>query len=164
MKKSVSVALAIPILAATGLALGQRTGAPESKRVAPYTGDLFGQTEGNTDFRRVLHTGTRSQLVLMSIPPGESIGAETHAHVEQTIVVYNGSGEVTLDGKRSKVHRGDVIVVTPGTRHDLVNSGKVPLQLFTTYVPPNHLPGRVHRTKQDAERDVADERFGRRVE
>jgi mannose-6-phosphate isomerase-like protein (cupin superfamily) len=133
------------------------------KQVAPYREDLFRLTEANTDYRRVLFTGARSQLVVMSIPPGNSIGEERHAHVEQTIVIVSGSGQTVLDGKRANVGGGDVIVITPGTRHDLVNTGTTPLQLFTTYVPPNHIDGRVHETRQDAERDAADQRFGEQV-
>jgi mannose-6-phosphate isomerase-like protein (cupin superfamily) len=131
--------------------------------VRPYTTNLFRVTEDNDDFRRVLFTGTRSQLVAMSIPPGESIGTEKHGHVEQMIVVLSGSGETALDGKKRKVGAGDVIVVTPGTTHDLLNTGKTQLKVFTTYVPPNHIDGRVHRTKADAARDVEDERFGQKV-
>ena len=131
--------------------------------VRPYTTNLFQVTEDNANFRRVLFTGARSQLVAMSIPPGESIGAEEHAHVEQTIVVLSGSGEAELGGKKTKVGAGDVIVVTPGTAHDLLNTGKTQLKVFTTYVPPNHIDGRVHRTKADAARDVEDERFGQKV-
>jgi mannose-6-phosphate isomerase-like protein (cupin superfamily) len=128
-----------------------------------YVAHLFNLTEANTSYRKVLFTGARSQLVVMSIPPGESIGAETHAHVEQTIVVLKGSGQAVLSGQTTNVNKGDVIVITPGTPHNLVNTGRVPLQLFTTYAPPNHIDGRVHQTKEDAERDAEDERFGRDV-
>ena len=128
-----------------------------------YVAHLFNLTETNTNYRKVLFTGARSQLVVMSIPPGESIGAETHAHVEQTIVVLEGSGQAVLGGQKTNVNDGDVIVITPGTPHNLVNTGRVPLQVFTMYAPPNHIDGRVHRTKQDAGRDVEDEEFGRRV-
>ena len=128
-----------------------------------YVAHLFNLTETNAYYRKVLFTGVRSQLVVMSIPPGESIGAEIHAHVEQTIVVLKGSGQAVLDGQKTNVNDGDVIVLTPGTPHNLVNTGRVPLQVFTTYAPPNHIDGRVHRTKQDAERDAEDEQFGRKV-
>lgn len=134
-----------------------------SASVRPYTADLFEATETNTDFRRVLFTGQRSQLVVMSIPPGESIGAEKHAHVEQTLVILRGSGQAVLGGRRENVAEGDVIVVTPGTEHNLVNTGTTSLQLFTTYVPPNHIDQRVHRTKRDAERDVEDQKYGEEV-
>ena len=131
--------------------------------IRPYTADLFDVAKTNTNFRRVLFTGQRSQLVVMSIPPGESIGTEEHPHVEQTLVILSGSGQAMLDGRRVNVGEGEVIVVTPGTEHNLVNTGTTPLQLFTTYVPPNHIDRRVHRTKRDAEQDVEDQRYGEKV-
>jgi mannose-6-phosphate isomerase-like protein (cupin superfamily) len=169
----VGLAVAVLMVAASVRSQSERSGRateptqtrdPGAGRLRPYTADLFQATEANTDYRRVLFTGTRSQLVVMSIPPGESIGREKHERVEQMIVIVGGSGQVTLDGRRTNVGGGDVIVVTPGTEHDLRNTGRTPLQLFTTYVPPNHIDGRVHRTRRDAERDVDDERFGQRVE
>lgn len=135
-----------------------------SRQVRPYVANVFRLAEDNTNYRRVLFTGERSQLVVMSVPPGESIGQERHPHVEQTLVIVRGSGEAVLDGRRTRVGEGDVIVVTPGTEHNLENTGETPLQVFTTYVPPNHIDGRIHATKRDAERDAADERFGREVE
>jgi mannose-6-phosphate isomerase-like protein (cupin superfamily) len=58
---------------------------------------------------------------------------------------------------------GDLVVVTPGTRHDVVNTGTEPLRIYTVYVPPNHMDGRVHRTKAEAWADSADQAFGASV-
>ena len=44
-----------------------------------------------------------------------------------------------------------VIVVPAGTRHNIVNTGKEPLNLYTLYAPPQHADGTVHRTKADAD-------------
>jgi mannose-6-phosphate isomerase-like protein (cupin superfamily) len=174
MPKRIWIGLALSTIMVATVAYGQESRSnerTEPSRAAqasevparPYTGDLFGATEANTDYRRVFFTGARSQLVAMSIPPGESIGVEKHARVEQTIVILSGTGHVVLDGKRTDIGGGDVVVVTPGVEHNLVNTGAAPLKLFTTYVPPNHIDGRVHRTKGDAERDIEDERYGEQV-
>ena len=48
-----------------------------------YVIDIEKETTKNTDFRRVLYTGKHSQLVLMSLKPGEEIGEETHDHVDR---------------------------------------------------------------------------------
>jgi mannose-6-phosphate isomerase-like protein (cupin superfamily) len=159
MRRPKMTALSRAVVAISALALAGPAQGREPSR-GSYTTDLFRAAETNDDFRRVLFTGTRSQLVLMSIPAGESIGPEKHERVEQTIVVFSGSGRVELDGKKTKVDGGDVIVVTPGTEHNLINTGKSALKVFTTYVPPNHIDGRVHHTKADAARDREDERFG----
>ncbi len=121
-------------------------------------------TKENRTFRTVLFSGARSQLVVMSIPPGGEVGLETHAHVEQTLFFLSGSGTATLDGKTQPIAAGDVLVVTPGTAHNVVNTGKQPLKIYTVYAPPNHLDGRVHATKADADADTADEAFGDAVQ
>jgi len=117
-------------------------------------------TAENTNFRKVVFTGLKTQLVVMDIPVGGEIGEETHAHVEQTLYFESGEGKVFLDGKESSVKAGDVLVVTPGTRHNVMNSGTASLKVFTVYAPPNHIDGRVHETKADADADVEDEVFG----
>lgn len=161
MNRAIAIFISSAALATGGSADSAQGGTSGHSR--SYIGHLFNLTETNTNYRKVLFTGAGSQLVVMSIPPGDSIGAETHAHVEQTIIVLKGSGQAVLDGQKTNVNDGDVIVVTPGTPHNLVNTGRVPLQVFTTYAPPNHIDGRIHRTKQDAERDVEDEEFGHHV-
>jgi len=178
MRASSWIGFALSLVLMAGLAhsqddtRGAKTHAPKPgatdrqkpRQVKPYVEGLFRLTETNTNYRKVLFTGALSQLVVMSIPPGESIGTEEHAHVEQTLVIVRGAGQAVLGDERTDVGSGDVIVVTPGTRHNVVNTGKAPLQLFTTYVPPNHIDGRVHPTKKDAERDKEDERYGHEAE
>jgi mannose-6-phosphate isomerase-like protein (cupin superfamily) len=121
--------------------------------------NIIQTTVSNTDFRRVLFTGAKSQLVVMSIPSGGEIGEETHGDVEQTLYFHSGRGEGMLDGETFPVQPGDVIVVTPGTRHNVKNTGDEPLNIATVYAPPNHIDGRVHATKADADADEADEAF-----
>jgi len=45
------------------------------------------------------------------------------------------------------------VVVPAGTNHNIINTGSVPLKLYTLYSPPNHRDGVVHRTRADAEAD-----------
>lgn len=118
------------------------------------------EVESNENFRKVLFTGAKSQLVVMSIPPGGEIGEETHEMVEQTLYFSSGEGEAVLNGKTKPIVDGDVLVVMPGTRHNVKNTGTRPLRIATVYAPPNHLDGRVHATKEDADADAEDEAFG----
>ena len=126
----------------------------------PYHQNIVNLTNNNNLFRQVLFTGERSQLVVMCIPPGGEIGAEVHHHVEQVLVFVNGTGESIMDGVKQPVAGGDVVIVPPGIKHNFVNTGKVPLKLYTVYAPPNHIDGRVHRTKAEADADTEDEAFG----
>ena len=130
---------------------------------SPYHANVAQLARDNDNYRRVLFTGDKSQLVVMSIAPGDDIGQETHVRVEQTIVCVSGSGRLSLNGVESNFGPGDVVVITPGTRHDVGNVGSAPLKLYTIYVPPNHIDQRVQATKADAQADQDDEAFGRRV-
>jgi len=128
-----------------------------------YVGNIIGQTQKNALFRQVLFTGKKSQLVVMSIPPGGEIGLETHDNVEQTLFFLSGRGEAILDGQKHAIGGGFVVVVPPGTAHNFINTGDEPLQIYTLYAPANHIDGRVHKTKSEADADMADEEFGHGV-
>lgn len=125
-----------------------------------YQGNVINATQENTDFRRVLFTGLNSQLVVMSIPPGGDVGAETHKYTEQTLFFLSGTGQGELNGKKFPINPGDVVVVVPGTEHNFWNTGTDPLKIYTVYAPPNHLDGLVEVTKADADANTADEAVG----
>ena len=107
-------------------------------------------TEENTDFRRVLYTGHNLQLVLMSIAPGDEIGSEVHEDRDQFFRIEAGEGEIWIDGVCSKVKADDGVIVPQGARHNVVNTGTSPLQLYTIYGPPEHIDGTVHKTSAEA--------------
>lgn len=125
-----------------------------------YHSNIVKETKENENFRRVLFTGKNSQLVVMSVPPGGEVGKETHKYTEQTLFFISGSAEGELDGKKFPIGPGDVVVVVPGTEHNFRNTGSEPLKIYTVYAPPNHIDGRVHKTKADADADTADEAVG----
>ena len=129
----------------------------------PFVANLRGRALKNTAFRRVVYTGAKIQFTVMSIPAGGEVGTETHAHGEQVFFSVSGTGEATYDGRSHKFGVGDVLVVPPGTKHNIENTAKDPLKFYTSYSPPNHLPNTVHRTKADADADVEDEKFGSKV-
>jgi mannose-6-phosphate isomerase-like protein (cupin superfamily) len=107
-------------------------------------------TEKNADFRRVLYTGKNLQLVLMAIQPGGEIGEEVHNDRDQFFRVEKGKGQVEIDGNRTKIKSDDAVVVPAGARHNIMNTGDKPLQLYTLYAPPEHRDGTVHVTKAEA--------------
>ena len=106
----------------------------------------------NDAFRQVLYTAKHCQLVIMALKPKEEIGAEVH-ELDQFFRVEEGSGEAVLDGVRTAIKPGFAVLVPAGTHHNIVNTGSVPLKLYTLYAPPNHRDGVVHRTRADAEAD-----------
>ena len=106
----------------------------------------------NEYFRQVLYTAKYCQLVVMALKPAEEIGAEVHK-LDQFFRVEEGSGEAVLDGVRSPIKSGFAVIVPAGTNHNIINTGSVPLKLYTLYSPPNHRDGVIHRTRADAEAD-----------
>jgi mannose-6-phosphate isomerase-like protein (cupin superfamily) len=115
-----------------------------------FNKDILKLTRDNKDFRRVILTNEHSQLVLMSIEPGDEIGEETH-EVDQVLVFVEGEGQAVLAGKKAKVAPGHLVEVPAGTKHNFVNTGDTPLKLYTIYAPPEEEEGLVHKTKADAD-------------
>ena len=116
-----------------------------------FVGNIEELTVRNSRFRQVLYTGHNLQLVIMAIPPGEEIGEEVHEDRDQFFRVESGEGEVQIDGLSTAVGAEDAIIVPAGARHNVINRGTNPLQLYTIYGPPEHIDGTIHYTKADAE-------------
>jgi mannose-6-phosphate isomerase-like protein (cupin superfamily) len=113
--------------------------------------DVVAVARENDAFRREVITGAHSQVVVMTIPTGGEIGEEVHDHVDQILLFVEGTGEAILDGERSPVDTNDLVFVKAGTRHNFVNTDARPLRLVTIYAPPEHEPGTIHRTKEEAD-------------
>jgi len=120
--------------------------------VKGFCDNIEEETLKNTDFRRVLYTAKYSQLVLMSLKPGEEIGEEVHEKVDQFFRFEKGEGIAVIDGVEHKVRDGSAVIVPAGARHNVVNtSKKTPLKLYTIYSPPEHMDKVVRHTKAEAE-------------
>lgn len=120
--------------------------------MAGYRVDIEDRTLKNEFFRQVLFTAPHSQLVVMTLKPGEEIGLETHEDRDQFIRVEAGTGEALLDGQKHALSDGVAIVIPAGTEHNVTNTSKSePLRLYTLYSPPEHPDGTVHETKAEAD-------------
>ncbi len=118
-----------------------------------FVQDIEGIAVKNSEFRRVLYTAKNCQLVVMALEPGGEIGAEVHA-LDQFFRVEEGTGEAILGGVPTAIRAGFAVLVPAGTNHNIVNTGSVPLKLYTLYAPPNHRDGVVHHTREEAEADT----------
>lgn len=115
-----------------------------------YIVDIENETVRNDNFRKVLYTAHYSQLVVMSLKPGEDIGEEVHG-LDQFIRIEQGRGKAVLDGESFDIEDDFAIVIPAGTRHNIVNtSDREPLRLYSIYSPPEHEHGTVHATKAEA--------------
>ncbi len=123
-----------------------------------YQGNIEKITLENQAFRQVLYTAKFSQLVAMSLKPGEAIGEEIHQESDQFFRLEAGTGQAVIDGNEYVIGDGDVVIVPAGAKHNIINtSSSEPLKLYTLYCPPHHRDGVIHVTKEQAEKD--DEEF-----
>lgn len=107
----------------------------------------------NENFRKVIYTSKHSQLVLMSLLPGEDIGIETHSDTDQFLRIESGTGKVILNGVETDISDGTSITIPEGVEHNIVNTGAVPMKIYTIYSPAHHKDGTIHATKEIAEAD-----------
>jgi mannose-6-phosphate isomerase-like protein (cupin superfamily) len=122
-----------------------------------WSANIEDATKSNATFRTVVFTGKHMQLTVMSIGPGEEIGLEVHDDTDQFLRVEDGSARVVMGTAKDKLDethelKDDWAVIVPaGTWHNVINTGKTALKLYSIYTPPEHPPGTVHETKADAD-------------
>jgi Mannose-6-phosphate isomerase len=121
-----------------------------------YFSHLEEEVKKNSNFRKVLYTGHHSQLVLMSLLPGEEIGMEVHPDNDQFFRFDQGEGKMIVDGNEYEVKDGDAVLVPAGAAHNVINTGSEPLRFYTIYSPPHHKDGIVRKTKKEAEEQMAE--------
>ena len=117
-----------------------------------YVQNIEDITVKNEDFRRVLYTAKNCQLVVMALKPKEEIGMELH-QIDQFFREEEGTGETVLYGVCTEISAGFAMLIPAGTNHNIINTGTVPMKLYTLYAPPNHRDGIVHHTRAEAEAD-----------
>lgn len=116
-----------------------------------YVVNIEQKTEENENFREVLFTGPKSQLVVMSLLPNEDIGTEVHKNTDQFIRIEEGEGKAILNGEEHMIKENSAIVIPAGTEHNIINtSSGEKLKLYTVYSPPNHKDKTIHKTKAEA--------------
>ncbi len=123
----------------------------KNKKMTGYFAHIEDETIKNNNFRKVLYTGKFSQLVVMSLLPGEEIGEEVHDHVDQFFRFEVGEGKAVLNGEEVLFAADDVVIIPAGVRHNIINtSTSETLKLYTIYSPANHPEGTIHTTKAEA--------------
>ncbi len=119
-----------------------------------FKGNIEKLTAENENFRRVIYTAKYSQLVLMSLLPGEEIGMEVHKSGDQFFRFEKGQGKVIIDETEYEVTDGDAVIVPEGSKHNIINtSSSESLYLYTIYSPSHHKDGIIRKTKEEAEKN-----------
>lgn len=141
------------IAPATGRSANASDGYKEAgPAMGGFAQDIQSLAVNNNEFRRVIYTAKHCQLVVMALKPKEEIGAEAHK-LDQFFRVEEGTGESVLNGVRKPIRAGFAVLVSAGTSHNIINTGSVPMKLYSLYAPPNHRDGVVHHTRAEAEAD-----------
>jgi quercetin dioxygenase-like cupin family protein len=75
--------------------------------------------------------GTRDMVVLVvTLKPGQA-PHPPHRHAEEEFMILaEGSGTWTLDGKEMAARKGDVLYAAPWSEHGLKNTGDAPLTYY----------------------------------
>ena len=121
----------------------------------PFVINIEEATKQNDYYRIALWTGEYLQLTLMSINPGNDIGLEMHPNLDQFIRIEKGRGIIKMGDRReqldfqTKVYDDYAIFIPAGRWHNLINTSRTPLKLYSIYAPPEHPRGTVHKTKED---------------
>ena len=77
----------------------------------------------------------QSTVITFSIPPGQRLGRH-YDTAEETQFFIGGSGQLLLDGGPQPVRKGDLIVLTENTMHDLHNTGDEDLRIVAFFSKP----------------------------
>ncbi len=117
-----------------------------------YSANIEKETIENQNYRKVLFTGEKMQLVAMDLKPGEDIPSEVHKSIDQFIRIEEGDALIKIDEKEISLKNDDAVIIPAGSRHYVKNtSSSKNLKLYTIYATPEHAPGTIQRTKADAD-------------
>lgn len=102
--------------------------------ITPYT------TKDGSLIRELMHPdhGEVRNLSLAEavVAPGQATLPHFHATSEEVYHILVGNGRMTLGDATFAVAAGDTIVIAPGTRHAIGNSGKTELRVLCCCAPP----------------------------
>lgn len=124
-----------------------------------YIVNIEDYTKENENYRTTIWTGEKLQVTLMSIQPGDDIGLEVHKGIDQFLRIEEGIGLCQMGDAEDnlsfeqEVTDDDVILIPANTWHNVTNTGDQPLKIYSIYAGPDHVPGTIHKTHEDAEND-----------
>lgn len=110
-------------------------------------------TKKNNNYRQVLYTDKKIQLVIMSIKPNQEIGMEIHPINDQFIRIESGMGIAEIGKNKTEIEKrynltdGSVIIIPAGTWHNIKNNSNMDLKLYTIYSPPTHKDKLIQKDK-----------------
>jgi quercetin dioxygenase-like cupin family protein len=99
-------------------------------------------------------TGGAFCLLVDQPPPGWSLPAHRHGNEAETIHIVEGTFEMVLDGRRSRLSAGDTIHVPRGAIHSSANVGEHPGRRVVLFSPAGMERFFEHAGTTDADAEV----------
>jgi mannose-6-phosphate isomerase-like protein (cupin superfamily) len=86
----------------------------------------------------ILQATEHSQTAVMRLNAGEASSDQlnTHPKSDQILMVIAGELTAEIEGEKSTMNTGDVVIVPAGAKHRFTNSGSSPALAFSAYAPP----------------------------
>ncbi len=118
--------------------------------ITPYVNNIEKETLENDFFRKEVFTGKLMQMTVMSILPGDDIGAEVHNDTDQFLRIEQGTGKAIIGDQEYDVADDFVIIIPAGMNHNVINTGEIAMKLYSIYTPAEHPKGTIHKDKAEA--------------
>lgn len=80
--------------------------------------------------------GQQQSIAEATVPPGRETVEHYHRTTEEVYLFTSGEGRMRLGDQEGEVRAGDTVVIAPGVRHKLWNTGSQPLVLLCCCAPP----------------------------
>lgn len=118
--------------------------------ITPYVNNIEKETLENEFFRKEVFTGEHLQMTVMSLLPGEDIGAEVHNNIDQFLRIEQGTGRAIVGDQEYDVEDDFAIIIPAGMNHNVINTGEIAMKLYSIYTPAEHPKGTIHKDKAEA--------------
>ncbi|MFN3504947.1 MAG: cupin domain-containing protein [Caldimicrobium sp.] len=74
-------------------------------------------------------------ITVLEIEPGIEIPVHSHEKEVDSILVLKGEGALYIEGNSYPLKEGDCVVISPGMKHGVKNTGSIPLYCYIVHAP-----------------------------
>jgi mannose-6-phosphate isomerase-like protein (cupin superfamily) len=88
-------------------------------------------------FRVSIGNASSQGAVMVLARGGREGGADNrHSGADQWLVVLEGTGSATINGRKVALRPGRIVLIEAGDRHEIRNTGRGLLKTVSIYLPP----------------------------
>ena len=81
------------------------------------------------------HQNKKQSLAEARVPPGVTTALHKHPVTEELYYILSGQGDMTVGDSIQEVKTGDIICITPGSPHQIKNTGRCDLIFLCCCTP-----------------------------